>query len=249
MARKPGCKIFSEPERKVIKYFLSNDNKPSFKGEIAANTGINKALCKKICDEFSDGILKKTYLISQRSGYLYHYFISPNFSTFTCVAKNFIPSIDSSLFFESKHAIDMFTKNGYLKTFKKLGVKKKGHFDFDHDIEAYKRIISDYGHIRKRLFTYLLFYPDSAKNISTFLNVTETSPLRLSIVLEDMRKERILSRNKGEYRVNKEFLRETIKDYPEIYPFFKTKELDELLNLIQEKFGEYLVYKRDEQTK
>lgn len=249
MARKAGCTNFTAPERKVIKYFLSNDNKPSFKGEIVVNTGINKALCRKICDEFSGGILKKTYLISRRSGYLYHYVMSPDFSTFTCIAKNFIPSKDSSLFLESKYARDMFAKHGYLKLFKKLGVKKRGHFDFDHENNAYKKIISDYGSIRKRLFTYILFYPDSADNISNFLNIPEKSPLQIPVILEDMRKEKILSRDKGEYRINPEFLRETIKDYPEIYPFFKTKELDELLNLIQEKFGEYLVHKRDEQTK
>ncbi len=245
MAPKAGCKNFTAPERKVIKYFLSNDNKPSFKGEIVVNTGINKALCRKICDEFSDGILKKTYRISRRSGYLHHYSISPDFSTFTYIARNFPPSRDASLFLESKYARDMFAKHGYLKLFKKLGVKKKGYFDFDHENSAYKKILSDYGSIRKRLFTYIIFYPDSADNISNFLHIPEKSPLQIHVILEDMRKEKILSRDEGGYRINPEFLRETIKDYPELYPFLKTGELDELLDLIQKKFGEYLMHKRD----
>jgi hypothetical protein len=236
------------PERKVIKYFLLNDNKPSFKEEIVVNTGVNKALCRKICDEFSDGILKKTYRISRRSGYLLHYFISPDFSTFTCIAKNFLPSKDGSLFLQSKYAKDMFAKHGYLKLFKKLGVKKRGYFDFEHKNNAYTKIISDYGSIRKRLFTYILFYPDSADNISNFLHIPEKSPLQIPVILKDMCKEKILSKDEGEYKINPGFLGETIKDYPEIYPFFKTRELDELLNLIQKKFGEYLTRKREKQS-
>jgi hypothetical protein len=229
---------FNEAERKVIEYFLSRDNRPSFKREITEGSGLNKAVVRETCDKFEDKILKKAYKYVPRTGYLLHYSISEDFPTFARIAENFISSDESSVFFGSKYVRDMFKKYGYSKLFKYLGIERRGPFEFCHKI--HEKIASDYGSIRKRLFTYALFYPDSATDISRFIYIAEESPFQIPVVLEEMRKEGILLKKKGKYGANPEFLRESLKDYPELYPFLKGKEMDELLSIVRKKFGEYL---------
>lgn len=220
---------FKDVEREIIKYFLNS--KPSYKKEISDRTGVNKNLCREVCDRLSSNklkILEKSYRISRR-GYLLHYSLSPDFSAFLCIAKNFLPK-ESAVFLKSKYAQEMFARHGYARLFRSLGVKK----DYLRDI------LPEYSFIKKRLFTYVLLYPGTAAEISSSLSGFEKPPWRVSLLLEEMRREKVLFKDGDKYFVSPKFMRKTIKEHPELYPF--RLKLPELIQNIEEKLSRIKKY-------
>ncbi|MDI6655062.1 MAG: hypothetical protein QME59_04170, partial [Candidatus Hydrothermarchaeota archaeon] len=86
------------------------------------------------------------------------------------------------------------------------------------------------------LFTYVLLYPGTAAEISCSLSGFEKPPWQIPVILEEMRRERVLLKDGDKYFVSPKFIRKTIKEHPELYPFKRLK-LPELIQNIEEKLS------------
>lgn len=221
-----------EVEREIVKSFLLNDNTPSYKNEIIKNTGINKKKVKVVFDK--SAIFEKIPRIRKGLGYLDHYFIKSDFETFSVIAGDFMFSDDARIFTKSEYTKKMFERYGYIRLFEKLGIKRVGYFDFNERF----RILTDYSTLKKRLFTYIIFHPDNARNISSSLLSLEKPPVKIRPVLEDMVGENILIKTGERYLINPEFVKRVIKKQPNLFPFLKKVESKTLADLVKEKLKE-----------
>ncbi len=231
-----------EVEREIVKSFLLNGNVPSYKNEIIEDTGINKKKVKVALDKST--IFKKIPRIRKGLGYLDHYLIKSDFKTFFLIARDFMFSNDSRTFMRSEYAKRTFERYGYIRLFEKLGIKREGYFDFKDGLDRL-RILTDYSTLKKRLFTYVIFHPDNARNISSSLSDLEKPPLKIRPVLEEMRGEDILLKTGEIYLINPEFVKKVIKEQPLLFPFLRKMEADRLSGLVKEKLNENLCHEQE----